>query len=319
MTQLRFADIAVNLTDPQFIGSYHGRVKHASDLDDVVDRARSRGVEKMLITGTSLSESRGAVDMAKSYQLHCTAGCHPTSTGEIAGHQGGQEGYIAELVKLVEEDRRDSRRIIAIGEVGLDYDRLHFASRQTQQAHLPALLLLSKRFHLPLFLHSRHPEAHTDLVAALNQVGWDAQTWPGAVVHSFTGTISEVDELVRMGLYIGLNGCSLKTPENLSVVKDIPLDRLLIETDAPWCSITTSHASHAHLPQPGSPLLLEKVNKPEKHKPGAGVKGRMEPCEVPIIAQVIANVKGISLKEVAHAAWSNTLRLFYPEEIASTP
>lgn len=89
--------------------------------------------------------------------------------------------------------------------------------------------------------------------------------------------------------------------------------------DAPWCSITTSHASHAHLPQPGSPLLLEKVNKPEKHKTGAGVKGRMEPCEVPIIAQVIANVKGISLEEVAHAAWSNTLRLFYPEEITSTP
>ena len=135
-----------------------------------------------------------------------------------------------------------------------------------------------------------------------------------------------------MGLYIGINGCSLKTEENLDVVKHLPLDRLMLETgtsaavvgkvlvlipDAPWCSITTSHASHAHLPPADSPLLLSKVNKPEKFKEGQGVKGRMEPCEVGVIAHVVASVKGVPVEEVADAAWANTIKLFYPHEQTS--
>ena len=97
-------------------------------------------------------------------------------------------------------------------------------------------------------------------------------------------------------MYIGINGCSLKTSENLEVVKRIPLDRLLLETgecvsrskrrrtdedvDAPWCTPTSSHVSSAYLPSPDSPMVLRKVAKPEKWAEGMGVKGRMEPAEV---------------------------------------
>ena len=86
-----------------------------------------------------------------------------------------------------------------------------------------------------------------------------------------------------------------------------------LTTDAPWCSITSTSAAFPLLPSPGSELLLAKVGKPEKFKLDHGVKGRMEPCEVGIIAHVVARIKGVSMEEIAEAAWENTLRLFYPE------
>lgn len=225
--------------------------------------------------------------------LHSTAGCHPTSTSEIDKHKGGEEGYFAELEALIDEDRKEggAKRIISIGEVGLgewcsadvlghhsrpDYDRLRFAPRETQLKHLPRLLRLSEKYHLPLFLHDRHPEAHADFVRILKEVGYGA-SWAGGVVHSFTGTKAELQELLDMGFYIGVNGCSMKTQENVDNVKIIPLDRILLETDAPWCSVTTTHASHKYIPN--GLVVVDKV-KPEKFVEGKGVKGRNEPAEV---------------------------------------
>lgn len=107
-----------------------------------------------------------------------------------------------------------------------------------------------------------------------------------------------------MGLYIGINGCSLKTEENLEVVKTIPLDKLLLETgalymmfsatvdpdylDGPWCSVTTSHASSSYLPDKDSPLHIPKVSKVQQWKERSGVKGRMEPAEVSRTLCVVA-------------------------------
>ncbi|WVQ96182.1 hypothetical protein IAU59_003285 [Kwoniella sp. CBS 9459] len=298
-----------------FRGSYHGRRKHATDLPLIVGRAKEKGVERILITGTSLEESREALKLAEEYDLQCTAGCHPTSTSEIAKHPSGEEGYLSDLRSLIEQDRCEggSKRIISIGEVGLDYDRLHHSPKETQLAHLPALLRLSERYKLPLFLHSRTSESHVDLVRILKDVGWSTE-WGGGVVHSFTGTESEMRELVDMGLYIGVNGCSLKTNENLEVVKQIPVDKLLLETDAPWCSVTASHASHAHLPTADSELLIKRVGKPEKFQEGLGVKGRWEPADIGVIAHIVASIRGVPIDELAEKVWDNAMRLFYPSE-----
>ena len=76
-----------------------------------------------------------------------------------------------------------------------DYDRLHYAPKDVQLKHFPPLLDLANTFRLPLFLHSRSSEAHIDFVKILRDAGWD-ETWPGGVVHSFTGTIAEAKELV---------------------------------------------------------------------------------------------------------------------------
>lgn len=78
----------------------------------------------------------------------------------------------------------------------VDYDRLHYAPKDVQLKHFPPLLALSKTFRLPLFLHSRSSEAHVDFVKILKEAGW-GDSWPGGVVHSFTGTIEEAKELVR--------------------------------------------------------------------------------------------------------------------------
>ncbi|KAK6908928.1 hypothetical protein I203_102934 [Kwoniella mangroviensis CBS 8507] len=313
---MRFADIAVNLADPMFTGSYHNKQRHVSDLPQMIKRAKDKGVERILITGTSLGDSKDALKLAKEYDFHCTAGCHPTSTSEIPNHPSGFEGYLSDLRNLISEDRGQggSKRIISIGEIGLDYDRLHHSSRETQLEHLPSLLKLSEEFRLPLFLHSRTSESHVDLVRTLKHIGWSTK-WGGGVVHSFTGTENEMKELVNMGLYIGINGCSLKIKENIEVVKQIPLDRLLLETDAPWCSITSSHESHKYLPHTDSGCFIERVNKPDKWKDGMGVKGRQEPADIVIIANIVSKIMDIPLEQLSQQVWQNTIKLFYPSEL----
>jgi TatD DNase family protein len=151
----------------------------------------------------------------------------------------------------------------------------------------------------------------------------------GGVVHSFTGSPEEALELVELGFYISINGCGLKTDDNLRTVKAVPLDRLLLETgkfrmslckgadlsvqDAPWCSMTTAHSSHAHLqtmPENLRALFNPTAVKPEKFVAGKTVKGRNEPIAIGGVAWVVAQVKGVPFEEVIQAAWANTVELF---------
>ncbi|KAH9982339.1 hypothetical protein BGW80DRAFT_19143 [Lactifluus volemus] len=109
-------------------------------------------------------------------------------------------------------------------------------------------LALAKKYRLPLFLHSR--AAHEDLVQILREEGFGedggrAIGGRGGVVHSFTGSAKEAADY--MGFHISINGCSLKTDENLDAVKSIDLQRIMFETDAPWCSMTSTHASRKHV------------------------------------------------------------------------
>lgn len=113
-----------------------------------------------------------------------------------------------------------------------------------------------------------------------------------------------------MGFYIGLNGCSLKTEDNLKVAKAIPLDRLMIETDAPWCGITSTHASHAHVASQNDFHKLLPPLKKEKWSPDAPVKGRNEPAYLPLVAHIIACVKDLPFDTIANAAHMNTNALF---------
>lgn len=95
----------------------------------------------------------------------------------------------------------------------------------------------------------------------------------GGLVHSFTGTVEEMKGLVALGLDIGVNGCSLKTEENVEVVRQIPLERLQIETDGPWCEMRPSHASAKFLKEGKVPEVPKAVKK-ERWVKGAMVKGR---------------------------------------------
>jgi TatD DNase family protein len=135
-------------------------------------------------------------------------------------------------LKTLAVEARDSGHAVAFGEIGLDYDRLFLAPKGTQLKYFDAQLDLATELQMPLFLHSRACSADFErlLDSRLDRLP------KRGLVHSFTGTVEEMQRLVAMGFDIGINGCSMKTEENVSVVKEVPLDRLQIETDGPWVS-----------------------------------------------------------------------------------
>ncbi|KUI67367.1 Deoxyribonuclease Tat-D [Cytospora mali] len=277
----RYIDIGINLADPIFRGVYNGKQRHDDDLSGVVDRARQVGCTKLIVTGSSFRSSRDALTIANEYPgtVYTTAGIHPCSssifdTAHPHSHEEDGEGehtpacgpdpekpvpdgqaidaektetIISDLRALISSARGSG--LVAFGEFGLDYDRLHYCSRALQLHSFRSQLALAASLspQLPLFLHSR--AAHEDFVACLKDAFGDSleRLEKGGVVHSFTGTIQEMEELMNLGLYIGLNGCSFKTAENCDVVKAVRLDRLMIETDGPWCEVRPSHEGWKHL------------------------------------------------------------------------
>ena len=247
---------------------------------------------------------------------------------------------ITKLTELLDEARSSGRdHLVAFGEFGLDYDRLHYCSKAIQRHSFAAQLKVAATLEpqLPLFLHSR--AAHADFVGLLKSAFGPQleKLQKGGVVHSFTGTIEEAQELMDLGLYIGINGCSFKTAENCEVVKAIHLDKMMIETDGPWCEVRPSHEGYKYLiekkepvqngaapeakPQPQQkpkknqkkePEVPDrfKVVKKEKWEEGAMIKGRNEPCSIERIAKIVAGIQGVSLEEVCETTWRNTVKVF---------
>ncbi|KAL0951430.1 hypothetical protein HGRIS_008122 [Hohenbuehelia grisea] len=314
--EYRFIDIAVNLTDPIFRGEYRGKQKHEDDFDAMLDRSRAAGLKSMIVTGGSLEESKQALDVANKYDLYATVGCHPTRSAEFDSYEGGPEAYLQGLDKLLEENVRPNGRAVALGECGLDYDRLHFSPIEMQKKYFRSQLALAKKYHLPMFLHSR--SCHADFVQILREEGFGeeggkAVGGAGGVVHSFTGTPDEAAELMEMGFYLGINGCSMKTEENLKTARSIRLDRLMLETDAPWCSMTSTHASKKHLdtlPTSLRALYFPPATQPDKFVRGKAVKGRNEPCATGGVAWVMHKLYDLSLEEVAEQVFKNTVDVF---------
>ena len=160
---------------------------------------------------------------------YATVGVHPCSAKSFDEYEGGSDALLNDLQSLAIE-AKGSGIAAAFGEIGLDYDRLYLSGKEQQLKYFEAQLHIALKVQLPLFLHSRAASEDFERLLAryishLPQKG---------LVHSFTGTIEEMERLVAMGLDIGVNGCSMKTEENLDVVRAIPLERIQIETDGPW-------------------------------------------------------------------------------------
>jgi len=271
---------------------HHGKQAHEDDLTHVVQRALDAGVRKMMVTGSDLTESKNAIKLAEEYPGLCyaTVGVHPCSAKSFLEHADGPDALLTDLKKLAQESR-DAGTATAFGEIGLDYDRLHYCDKETQIIYFARQLDIAIELQMPLFLHSR---AAAEDFERLLQDPLDKLPKRG-LVHSFTGSLEEMQRLVKMGLDIGINGCSLKTEENLAVAKEVPLERLQIETDGPWCEIRPSHASSKYLKD--APELPKAVKK-EKWSAEMMVKSRNEPCTISQVAHVVANIKGVSMEEV---------------------
>ena len=286
-------DIGINLTDGMYKGLYNGHETplHPADLDAVARRALDVGVNGLLITGGSVDESAEAAALATSIRSTCpgmrafsTVGCHPTRCSAFLSEP---DEYLDRLRQLLQQHSvalhgPDAGGVVAaIGEIGLDYDRLHFCPKEVQIPYFIKQLELASEFKLPLFLHDRNTGGDFHRIIKEHRA-----LFSGGVVHSFTGTLEEMKSYLDLGLMIGINGCSLKTEENLAVVKQIPIDRILIETDGPWCEIKNTHASRKVLTRLGAKSVSQSLLKPivgsalkkEKFVHGAAVKGRNEPC-----------------------------------------
>ncbi|KAG5484803.1 hypothetical protein LSCM1_06629 [Leishmania martiniquensis] len=320
--QWKLIDIAVNLTDKMYTGVYNGRHHHPSDIEPVLQRAVVAGVRGLLLTGGNLEESKAVIDMCARYttdtlQCLCTVGCHPTRCEEFLDDE---EGYLKALDDLIERHSvRAGGCVAAVGEIGLDYDRLSFCPKDIQKKYFEKQLVMAKRHRLPLFLHDRNTCG--DFKELLRPY---LPELVGAVVHSFTGTWDELQEYLDANLFIGVNGCSLKTVENLEVVKTIPLERLMLETDAPWCEIKSTHASKKLLMaaaartssrQCVSDAVLTTFStcRKEKFKEGCAVKGRNEPCAIVQVLEAVYELhrdEVSSMEHLAEVVMANTRKLF---------
>jgi len=296
---MKFIDIGANLTDDMYTGQYNGSSRHPPDLQGVLERARENGVTKMMVTGGNLEESSKAIQLAKEHpDLFATVGCHPTRCSEFVEEP---DKYFASLLQLVQDNKE---QVVAIGEFGLDYDRTKFCDKETQIKYFTKQLDLCEITGLPLFLHCR--AAAPDLVEILQL---NRSRLKGGVVHSFDGSAEDRDKILALGFYIGINGCSLKTEENLAVMKDIPTNKLMIETDCPWCEVRPSHAGHKFIKTKFEYTAVDK----KKWKEGATVKSRNEPHTIKQVLEIMAGVRAQDPAELAEQLYNNTQAVFFPD------
>jgi TatD DNase family protein len=276
---------------------------------------------------------------AQAFGLYMTVGIHPTradafqqdeidestlSSEELAAIGGSTGSHtLDQLTFLIHTANNQApaetagssstagrRTVIALGECGLDYARLKFCTKEQQMEGFLKQLRIAAHplVDLPLFLHNRDTEGEFLRVMTENHELYKKR---GGVVHSYDGSKEEMLTLCELGLYIGINGCSLRTEESHELIKVIPSDRLLLETDAPWCGIKKSHPSFQYIK---TSIPNEGIKKKEKWEKGYLVKDRNEPCYLHQVAEVVAELRGISVEELAEQCFRNSHRLFFYDE-----
>lgn len=227
---MQLIDIGANLTHESF----------DRDIDAVLERARAAGVVQMVITGASREHSPMALELARRHPgfLYATAGVHPHHASEYT------EECDVEMRAL-----QAHPEVVAVGECGLDYNR-DFSPRPAQRKAFERQLQISADLAgKPLFLHQR--DAHDDFIAMMKN--FDGKLGP-AVVHCFTAERRELFDYLDRDWYIGITGwlCDERRGAHLrELVKHIPAERLMIETDAPYL-----------LPRTMRPLPKDRRNEP---------------------------------------------------------
>jgi TatD DNase family protein len=254
------------------IGANLGHDSFDADRGEVLDRALAAGVRRLIVTGTSVTASAKAIELAESApaRLYATAGIHPHHAVEL------DAASAAALRRL-----SGHPGVVAVGECGLDFFR-DFAPRDAQRRAFESQLELAADVGLPVFLHQR--DAHAEFVELLTR---HRPRLVGGVAHCFTGGPDELEDYLELGLFVGVTGwvCDERRGQDLrDAVPSIPLDRLLLETDAPY--------------------LLPRDLKPQPRS------RRNEPAFLPHVLERVAALMGLGADVVAAATTANAERLF---------
>nr|CAG4644048.1 EOG090X080R [Lepidurus arcticus] len=279
-----FIDIGANLTNS----------KYARDLDSVIERAKDAGVKKIMVTGASIQCSKEALRLTRIYPgtLYSTAGVHPHDAKTWTEDFG-----------VILRDLASNPECVAIGECGLDFNR-NFSPQDVQLDVFEKQVEIACQLKKPLFIHER--DAHNDMVRILSKF---SDRLPPAVIHCFTGTREQAKKYVEMGLHIGLTGFLWKDKSDDGVRKIleenlIPLDRLLVETDAPFMY---PNVRGAKLPPQIKERLTEKsLSFLQKYC----TFQRNEPCSLPVTVEMIAAYMQKSIEELDLSSARNILRGF---------
>ncbi len=234
---------------------------YKEDSLKVLQRSLDNGIW-MINVGSQYSTGRRAVAMAEKYRegVYAAAGLHPIYIHE--------EEFDYEKYKKLAQ----SKKMVAIGEVGLDYKPEYASFKIKQEAVLRQQMDLAQELNLPVIFHCRM--AHDDLIKILSE----NSSRTGGVIHCFTGDWVQAKKYLEMGFYLGFNGIIFKLDLD-EIIEKAPLDRILLETDCPYLT-----------PIP--------------------VTGRNEPIYVKYVAEKIAKIKELSFEEVAETTTQNARKLF---------
>ena len=234
------------------------------DFDEMLERAYANDVKYIVNIGANMDESRVSIELADKYEsIYATVGVHPHDVEEI------NDKALDQLATWCKHDK-----VVAVGEIGLDYFRSQ-TSKEMQAYAFAAQLDVARQMHMPVSIHDR--DAHGDVMRMLKNEGKGLS----GILHCFSGSWEMAKELIKMNYYIAIGGAvtfknAAKLPE---IAANIPLEYLLLETDCPYL------APHPH-------------------------RGtRNEPANIRPIAEFIANIRGITLEELAAATTANAARI----------
>lgn len=233
------------------------------DIDNVLIRSKRLGVSRFICVGTNINDSLLSLDIAEKFEnVYCSAGIHPHDSQDV------DKDYIQQIESIM-----NSKKMVAIGEIGLDYFR-NISSKKNQIKVFNELLQLAEKINKPIIFHNR--DADQDIIDILS-------SYPNVigVSHCFSSTLSTAKKLLDMGYYISFSGnLTFKNSDLSKVAKYLPLDRLLVETDSPYLS-----------------------PEPYRGKPN-------EPGRARYVAEKLAEIHNISFESVAEQTTKNINKLF---------
>ena len=237
------------------------------DLDNVISRARQAGVEKMVVVGWDEASSKLAIQIAEQYDfIYAVIGFHPENVFDI------DDKVLYDTLNLYKHPK-----VVGIGEIGLDYHWTKDSDkREIQKEYFIKQIKFANEVGLPISIHSR--EAFADTLEILKQY----PPLHSGVMHCYSGSVENIQDIINLNLYIGLDGpvtfTNAKTPKE--VAAEVPLEKLVVETDCPYLS-----------PHP----LRGTVN---------------EPANICLVIDAIAELKQMSKKHLLEVVYDNSCRLF---------